>query len=247
MDKLRSDLRSNLTANPDVSILHEQVWGLPVVSFNVKFDRVKRFKMDILMKMLLFTFQETEIRRAAAVADMLFVEELFISDLIDKMQHRGLIQLGKKGYQLTAKGDEYLEKGIFEEELEAGKGLISYSAIHNEYQVSSESEKPAGEQSIAPYRYAVKGKVKKERIQQVLAKETQSTDEQGSQILITEVVSCIERAVEQIPCIEFQLFDRKQDIYFARVWNTGSGRWDETLEKGIEEREVVGWRKKHIE
>ncbi|HSI66028.1 MAG TPA: hypothetical protein VK947_01350, partial [Planococcus sp. (in: firmicutes)] len=221
MEQLRSELRSNLTSNLDVSVLNEQVWGLPVISYDVKFDRVKRLKMDILMKMLLFAFQETEIRRAATLADMLFVEELFISDLIDKMQRTKLIQSGKKGYQLTAKGYEYLEKGIFEEEMKADQALVSFSAVHDEYLMASENELPANGASLEPYRYAVKEKVKKDRIHQLLAKETQETDEQGLQILVTEVASCIERTVEHIPCIEFQLFDRKQDIYFARVWNTG--------------------------
>lgn len=109
------ELRATAAGDPDVAIINEERWKLPAVLYDVSFDRVKRLKMDILMKMLLLTFQEADIRRAATLSDMLFVEELFISDLIGKMQRTGLIGLEKQGYRLTAKGYDYLGKGIFEE------------------------------------------------------------------------------------------------------------------------------------
>ncbi|HSP22080.1 MAG TPA: hypothetical protein VLQ20_07095 [Planococcus sp. (in: firmicutes)] len=243
MDKLREELRLTAAGNPDVSILKEAVWKLPVVTYDVSFGRVKRLKMDILMKMLLFAFQERDIHRAATLADMLFVEELFISDSIEKMVRTRLVQLDKKGYGLTAKGHDYLEKGIFEEEMEAEATQISYSAVHDEYRLAADSETPEAEEALAPYRYAVKGTVKKDRIQGLLTNRPQETDEQGFQIIITDIKGCIEHSVEHVPCIEFQLYDQKQDIFYARVWNTASASWDEKLEKGIEEREVVGWRR----
>lgn len=113
MDKLIEELRASVAEDPDRTIINEEVWQLPVVLYDVSFDWVKRLKMDILMKMLLLTFQEADIRRAATLSDMLFVEELFISDLIAKMQRTGLIGLEKAGYKLTPKGHEYLGKGIF--------------------------------------------------------------------------------------------------------------------------------------
>ena len=79
------ELRATVAGNPDVAIINEERWKLPAVLYGVSFDRVKRLKMDILMKMLLLAFQEADVRRAAILSDMLFVEELFISDLIDKM------------------------------------------------------------------------------------------------------------------------------------------------------------------
>lgn len=243
MEELSEKLRLTATENPDVTVLKEHVWKLPVVLYDVKISRVKRLKMDILMKMLLFAFQERDIRRAATLADMLFVEELFISDSIDKMERTRLIGLDKKGYALTAKGHDYLEKGIFEEEMEPEAAQIVYSAAHDDYDLPKDSEVQEAEESLEPYRYAVKGAVKKERIQKLLADRPPESDEQGFQIIATDITSCIEHSVAHVPCIEFQLYDRKQDIFYARVWNTASASWDEKLEKAIEAREVVAWRR----
>lgn len=244
MDKLKNELRSGLLANPDVSIVNDALWQLPIVTYAVSFGRVKRFKMDILMKMLLLSFQEAEIRRAAALADMLLVEELFVRDLIEKMERRQLVQLEKKGYGLTAKGYEYLEKGIFEEEMEGDETLVSFSAVHDEYVLATNHSSLEAGDKLSPYRYASgRGTLKKERIQQLLTEEMVYAEEENVQIMITEVTACIEQETRYVPCLEFQLYDSKQDIFYARVWNTMTGSWDEKLAKQIEEREVMKWRK----
>lgn len=240
MEKLINKLGSNLTQNPEVVIQRSDVWQLAVVSYGVTYDRVKRLKMDILMKMLLFAFQETEIRRAATLADMLSVEELFISDLIAKMQRTDLILLGLKGFVLTAKGYEHLEKGIFEEELESEQIRVFYSAVHDEYQLIEEDSLTA-EQEFPIYRYALEKSADKRKMLELLSKEKDSSEE-DFQLIITRIVDFEERASIYVPCIEFQLYDRKQDVFYARVWNTGIGQWDELLEKQIEERELVAWR-----
>ncbi|MGI2329087.1 hypothetical protein [Planococcus sp. YIM B11945] len=242
MDKLIKDLRANLLSNLDVSIRHEAHWQLPVQEYDVTFGRVKRFKMDILMKMLLLAFQETDIRRAANLADMLFVEELFVRDLIEKMERTGLIYLEKKGYKLTAKGYDYLEKGIFEEDMDAEQTLISYSAAHDEYLLAKADEQPDIEESVPLYRYGVEGEADWDRMAELLAKEELGSAEDNFQVLVTDVVDCEEIETRYVRCIEFQLYDQKQDIFFARVWNTLFQKWDETLEKQIEEHEVVAWR-----
>ncbi|TWT25263.1 hypothetical protein [Planomicrobium sp. CPCC 101110] len=242
MDKLIKDLRSDLLGNPDVSIIKTARWQLPAVSYEVTFSQVKRFKMDILMKMLLFAFQETDIRRAAALADMLLVEELFIRDLIGKMERTQLIHLGNKGYMLTPKGHEYLGKGIFEEDMEEGQALVAYSAVHDEYRLADGNEAVEGEGTLPVYRYAVEGTVDWDRLQELLAKEEFGSAEDDFQTIVTDIVGCEEHSAQPVPCVEFQLYDRKQDIFYARVWSGLAGGWDEKLEKQIEEKEVVKWR-----
>ncbi|MFC4714282.1 hypothetical protein [Planococcus dechangensis] len=241
MDKLKNDLRAELLVNMDVSVLGEQMWQLPVVTYKIAFARVKRLQMDILMKMLLLTFQEADIRRPAQLAEMLFVEELFIRDLIDKMKRTELIRVGAKGYELTDKGHGHLEKGIFEEEMDGGEALLSYSAAHDEYRLISESA-PELDSKLAIYRYAIEGKADHGRVFELLTAEKNSTEE-SYQVIVTDVVQCEPIETIAIPCIEFQLYDQQQDIFYARVWNTSISTWDETLEKQIEEREVVQWRK----
>jgi len=243
VDNLRTELRATITSNPDVSIVNEQLWKLPIVLYDVGFDQVKRLKMDILMKMLLLAFQEADIRRAANLSEMLFVEELFISDLIYKMQRIGLIGLGKTGYKLTPKGHDYLEKGIFDEEMEGGQTVISYSAIHNEYRLALKDSSEEADEALALYRYPIKGSLNKERIEQLLFKEGVNGGEESFQTIITGITSCIEQQTKYISCVEFQLYDDKQDIFFSRVWNLMTSSWDEIVEKQIEAREVVKWRK----
>ncbi|MFD1032389.1 hypothetical protein [Metaplanococcus flavidus] len=240
MEGLTKELAASIAQNPDVMIRKSRVWRLPIIRLDVTYDRVKRLKMDILMKMLLFAFQQSEIRRAATLADMLSVEELFVSDLIDKMQRTGLTLLGKKGYVLTPKGFDYLEKGIFEEALDGGQTQIFYSPAHGDYRLA-ENEHPPADERLTVYRYAVEKSGERERMLELLAKEMNSTEE-GFQILISGIADFEELDTDYVACIEFQLFDRKQDIFYARVWNTGTREWDETLEKQIEERELVDWR-----
>ncbi|AQQ52286.1 hypothetical protein [Planococcus lenghuensis] len=242
MEQLIKELRLTVGGNGDVSIIHEARWHLPISSYEVSFGRVKRFKMDVLMKMLLFAFQETDIHRAATLADMLLVEELFIRDLIDKMQRTGLIHLEKKGYKLTAKGIDYLEKGIFEEDMEAEQTLILYSTVHDMYFLSEDNRIPEGGGKLPPYRYVAEENIDRAQVVELLSNEGFNSEEEGFQILVTEVTDHEELEAEFIPCIEFQLYDQKQDLFFARVWNTMTSHWDEVLEKQIEEHEVVKWR-----
>src|SRR5690606_34136354 len=119
------------------------------------------------------------------LADMLSVEALFVSDLLDKMQRTGLVLLGKKGYVLTPKGFDYLEKGIFEEALDGEQALISYSASHDEYQVI-ETEVSANEGEFPLYRYAEEKSGESDKMLELLAKEKNSTEE-GFQILVSGI------------------------------------------------------------
>lgn len=240
MERLKKKLGADLTANPDVKIVKSAVWQLPVSVYEVTYGCVKRFRMDILMKMLLFAFQETEIRQAAALADMLAVEELFISDLIHKMKSTGLIVLGKKGYVLTSKGFDYLEKGIFEEELDDGQAVIAYSADRSEYRLL-ETELPTAEAEFPVYRYALEANPDADRMYELLSRELDAAEE-NFQLIVSGIKEMEEKEALSIPCIEFQLYDRKQDLFFSRVWNTGSEAWDEALEKAIEDRELPEWR-----
>lgn len=240
MVKLVDKLRMELASSQDVRIVNELSWQVPLVSYEVSYSHIKRFKMDILMKMLLLTFQEADIRRPAALAEMLLVEELFIRDLIDKMQHTQLIRLDPKGYRLTEKGYEQLEKGIFEEAMDDENAIVFFSVAHNRYWLTEEVQDK--KQADGPvYRYAPEPSADKSRIQELLAQE-KDTAEEGYQVLVADVLTVEELGHEAMPCIEFQLYDRKQDLFYARVWNTQSGMWDEVLQKQIEKQELVAWR-----
>ncbi|GAE46254.1 winged helix-turn-helix domain-containing protein [Mesobacillus boroniphilus] len=113
MDKLKKQLHANLLKNPAVQIKKSVIWQFPMTIYTVAFYRVKRSKMDILIKMMLLTFEKTQIRRAANLSQLLLVEELFIEDLLKKMQRTGLITLEKGSYKLTSRGQEQLKTGLW--------------------------------------------------------------------------------------------------------------------------------------
>ncbi|MCP3761423.1 hypothetical protein NLX67_03330 [Domibacillus sp. A3M-37] len=245
MDKLEKQLRKRLLENPAVEIKDSVSWQLPVITYDVAFKRVKRSKMDILMKMLLLAFQTADIRRAANLSEMLLVEELFIADLIEKMQRVGLIRMEKEGFKLTAKGQEQLKEGIVEEEMEEEKAELFYSPAHNSFW--PERSVPQSEEEWPLYRYASDRTAEANRLLQALAEKENGIGENGFQTVVAEVTRFDEQMTEHVPCLEFRLYNKDQDIFYARVWNTALERWDETLEQQIEEQERIDWREKYVE
>ncbi|WP_227937605.1 hypothetical protein [Alkalihalobacillus deserti] len=245
MDKLTKRLRASLLENPAVEIKESAMWHLPVVTFDVEFKRVKRSKMDILMKMMLLAFEEADIRRAANLSEMLLVEELFIADLIAKMQRTGLIRMEKEIYKLTTKGHEQLKTGIIEEEMEEEWTELFYSPDHDEFWPEMTRSVPETDEEWMLYRYANdQDFINVDRILQVLSERENGLEENGFQTVIADVLSFNQRIVEQVPCLEFRMYNKEQDIFYARVWNTWLERWDDTLENQIEEQERVEWREK---
>lgn len=244
MDGLMKELRTAVTGNPDIAVLQELHWGLPVVSYDVQYSRVKQFRMDILMKMLLLTFQEAEIQRPAALAEMLLVEELFVQGLMEKMTRTHLIVSGKNGYRLTAKGLDHLEKGVFEEEVEPDGAIITYSPVHDQYTLG---EVPHTGEELPLYRYAREREADLVRMDDLLAATAIEAEADGYEITAAGIMEWEERSRIAVPCIEFRLHDRRQDIFFARVWNGLTNGWDEVLEKELAEKEAPVWREEFLQ
>jgi predicted transcriptional regulator len=245
MDKLTKRLCATLLENPDVQIKESAMWHVPVVMFDVAFKRVKRSKMDILMKMLLLSFEQANIRRAANLSELLLVEELFIADLIEKMQRTGLIHLEKEGYKLTTKGHEQLKTGIIDEEMEEEKTVLFYSPCHDKFWPAMTVPVPGSDEELTLYRYTNnQDLINADRIFQVLSERETGLEENGFQTEVAGVNSFDQRMVQHVPCLEFRMYNKDQDIFYARVWNTWLEQWDDTLEKQIEEQERVKWREK---
>ncbi|MCL7745609.1 hypothetical protein [Halalkalibacter alkaliphilus] len=248
MDKVMKRLQASLLENPAVQIKESAMWYVPVETVDVTFKRVKRSKMDILMKMILLAVEQTDIRRAANLSEMLLVEELFIADLMEKMKRTGLIRLERSIYKLTTKGQEQLKTGIVEEELEEEGAELFYSSTHDEFFPESNSSLPEVIEGWKLYRYAeIQDINDKDRIFHVLSEQENGLDENGFQAVVSELISFGQQTVNHVPCLEFQLYNKEQDIYYARVWNTWLEHWDDTLEKQIEEHERIEWRRKWIE
>jgi hypothetical protein len=245
MDKLKNQLLSGLLENSAIQIKKSVLWHLPVMTYKVGFKRIKRSKMDILMKMMLLTFEQAEIRRAANLAELLLVEELFIADLLKKLQRMGLITLEKDCYKLTTKGQVQLKTGIIAEELEEEWTMLTYSTVHGEFWTEMTQPIPEVKEELPLFRYAnYQDPITAQRILPVLEQSENELEENGFQTVVDEVTSFEQQTVEPVPCLEFQLYNKEQDIFYVRVWNTWLQRWDVTLEKQIEEKERLEWREK---
>ncbi|WP_226666320.1 hypothetical protein [Metabacillus litoralis] len=199
------------------------------------------------MKMMLHTFEQAEIRRAANLSELLLVEELFIEDLLKKMKRMDLIKLENQIYRLTLRGLNQLKEGIIAEEMDEESTTVSYSVTHDELwpEISASLSETNGD--LPAFRYTKQGdseKITEARLLQMLEEKEEVIEEDSFQTVVSVVTSFTEQKVEHIPCIEFQLYNKEKEIFFARVWNTLLQRWDEQLEKEIEENEMVEWREK---
>ncbi|WP_052342725.1 hypothetical protein [Bacillus sp. EB01] len=147
-------------------------------------------KMDILMKMILLTFEQSQIRRAANLSEFLLVEELFIEDLLKKMQRMGLIRLENGTYKLTSKGQDQLKTRIMEEELEEELTVLSYSPLHDEIWLEMNEPLPESDEELLLYRYAYNQSVASlELILQFLAERENRVDEDSFQTVVSAVNS----------------------------------------------------------
>ncbi len=75
-------------------------------------------------------------------------------------------------------------------------------------------------------------------------------NEQGEnavQTFITSIESKKTIQINDIPCMQFVIYNKEKDLLYVRVWNTLTGHWDETLEKLLTEKELLKWREEYLE
>ncbi|MFJ8065732.1 hypothetical protein ACIQYS_13965 [Psychrobacillus sp. NPDC096426] len=245
-------LKNELQQNNKVKIVHSSRWSLPIHSIEVEYTPVKRMKMDVLMKMMLIAFQKAEITEAEQLSELLLVEQLFVEDLIDIMGRTGLIEKKDSLFSLTVKGSRQLENGIFEEEQDMESLIVLYSVSHESFLNGDIKPAMDGEAELVTYRYVEEGYLDAElsfKNEQVIdALQTKGVEEKEGdvQVVISEIQSTTELYVDDIPCLEFILHNKEEDLLYARVWNTLLERWDEKLENELNEKERLAWREKYL-
>jgi hypothetical protein len=250
VDALKSRLLKELQQDLNVKVLDSLAWGLPMHTVEITFKTVLRTKMDILMKMMLITFQKSTTATAEELSDILLVEPLFIQDLIGIMTRGNLIEASSGGFSLTAAGVHQLETGIFEHEAESESLEMLYSPCHERFLKGELKEKDIVSQEI--YRYASDFNdwdstffEENDLLNAVKSMDVESV-EGNVQKVVAEIGSATELQLDLVPVLEFHLFNKTEDILYARVWNTLLGHWDEVLEAQLNEREVKMWREKYV-
>ncbi|GEN82466.1 hypothetical protein SLU01_07780 [Sporosarcina luteola] len=245
MDGLEKKLHHELLRDPNVKLLDSSKWSLPIQTFDVEFETVKRNQMDILMKMLLIAFKTSGFGSAEEVSSMLVVEPLFIEDMINRMSRAGMIVKSDGVYSLTASGHQQLDTGIYVQPPEQEEATVYYSPTHETF-LTGETAEGEGES----YRYAKD--VRKTvtfsdgEWRQALEPLGVANAEGSVQKVIEKITAVNELEKASVTCYEYRLHQPADDRLYARVWNTMTGEWDETLEAQIIEREIAEWRKNYL-
>ena len=234
----------------NVKIMDSLSWSLPIHSIEIGYQTVKRTKMDILMKMMLISFQKAEIASTEELSDILLVEQLFINDLVNKMQRTGLVEKRGGSFVLTEAGDQQLENGVFEHEPESGTQTALYSPHHEAF-LGGELPKDAYEEK-EDYRYKAEfddwdaTSIEEPVLLNALKTMAIESGEGNVQVVISEIISVSDLKINLVPCLEFRLYNEAEDLFYARVWNTLSEHWDETLETQLNDKERKEWRETYL-
>ncbi len=250
MNALKKQLSNELQQDLNVKIMDSLLWGLPIHTVDIAFKTVLRTKMDILMKMMLITLQKSTEASIEELSDILLVDPLFIQDVIGKMHRGGLIEKKKSGFILTEAGNEQLATGVFEHEPEDGSVEILYSLCHEKFLNEELGEIESAE--IDHYRYIDEFNdwdstfFEETELREVIKDREVEQVEGSVQKVVTAIGTVAEIRLDWIPCIEFRLYNKVEDSFYARVWNTLSSQWDEQLEKQLNAREVKSWRQAYL-
>ncbi|MCM3743978.1 hypothetical protein M3193_07455 [Sporosarcina luteola] len=246
MDALEKRLRDELLRDLNVKLLETARWSVPVQVMDIEYETVKRTKMDILMKMLLVAFRTSQFTSVKELSDMLIVEPLFIQDVIDRMDRAGMIAKSGGAYSLTQTGRQQLESGIYIQPPEKDESTVHYSPTHGRFLTVEPKDGGAGE----AYRLAKEFRKLKEFTDDEWREALDLLDvtyQAGDvQLVVHAITSVKELERQSFPCIEFRLHQTADGRLYARVWNTLTGEWDETLENQIMENELTEWREKYL-
>ena len=250
MNELKLRITNELQQDFNVKIMDSMYWSLPVHLIQIDYQTVKRTKMDILLKMMLIAFNKAEIETAEELSDILLVEQLFINDLIAKMTRMGLIAKKGSSFVLTDSGILQLETGILVYEPEGGSKQTLYSPVHKSFFHGEIKNIIYDEKET--YRY--KNDFDDESVTSLdetivlgaLKTMGAELNEGNVQIVISEILSISKIKTDLVPCIEYHLYNSNEDLLYARVWNTLSEHWDETLETQLNEKERKKWRELYL-
>ncbi|PID01949.1 hypothetical protein CSV67_11415 [Sporosarcina sp. P2] len=239
MDLLRKKLQQELEQQPDIHIQQSDSWGLPVELIKIPYTTIKRTTMDILMKMILLTIQRLDVSEPKVIADFLAVEPLFIENLFNKMEAAQMIKLRKDSFELTSVGVNQLQSGIYEHPPEKAEKKFYYSPCHNS--ILCEQPEKVFTARVKEFRLAKKfprslQELDYEQLRVTLLATRVEVTEGSLQNVVDKIEIPQKLENQHIPCVEFYVYNRAENSYFTRVWNTLTEEWDEHLEKLLDDQ-----------
>ncbi len=205
LHQIQQQLIKKLEKEKSALIIHTDIWCIPMHTYEITYQPVRKRTMDILMKILLFSCQKSTFERAEQLSEILLVEPLFIEDLLR------IELLYSPVHHQIVEGDieEVLDFDDFPEQI--------YRYIRNE-------EGPVS----APFMM--------QAIQNMQATELEEDHQE-----IKSILSMENTQVNDVPCIEFIIWNAENKELFIRVWNTLFNSWDQQLEQELNEKESSEW------
>ncbi|MEG0258984.1 MAG: hypothetical protein RR595_03440 [Lysinibacillus sp.] len=259
MSKLQQRLSRELQQNSSVKIVATNNWCMPIRTVEVTYEPIRRSKMDVFMTMLLISIQEADMRSAEDLSELLLVDPLFAEDLVTLMTRVRLLEKVEGYYRLTAKGENQLALGIFEEELKVASSSLLYSPCHKDFLKGDLESLEEHDELPEPFRYVDEKEESRVTFEDALLIEAlkamaaddedervEAVASEAAQTIISSIISAEATQINDIPCHEFIVYDKEQDILYARIWNTLTDRWDKELEQQLTTREQLQWRAKYL-
>lgn len=250
MKELENRLKRELQQDVQIEIHHQQQWNLPVQVLKVDFETVQQTKMDVLMKMLLIAFRESDLQNSNQLSEVLLVEPIFIQNISERMLRAGLIEKKDATFTVTEKGIEQLKSEIFIDQHEEQTEEVLYSPCHNRF-FAEEIEEDAND-TLEDYRlydqYAdwTLESLNKTKVQETLQQMQQVEETENIQKIVNKIHAITRLHIEVMPCIEFQLYHKEKDVFYARVWNAFLSEWDETMENQLNDHDRQAWREQFV-
>lgn len=226
LQQLERQIQKQLPRPNGVKIVETKQFSIPIQTILAKYTPIRRIPMDILMKMMLLTFQTGRFQDVEMVADVLLVEALFIEDLLQKMKKTGLVSV-EETIQLTEKGKAQLAAGIFEEQLEEMEQEVFYSPLHDAFLQGELEEFDEFPDELSHKKMAA---WTEEQIVAALSNDEEET-------FITSINSAEELQIHDVPCFQYVLHDTNKNTFDIRVFNTFTNTWDAQLEQLIKASE----------
>lgn len=249
LQALQHTLKKQLEQN-DWQIKHEELATIPVHTLAVRYYPVRRAAMDILMKMMLIAYEKAAIKQPDVLADILLVEQLFIHDLTNKMLQLAMLTKTETGIiELTKKGQAQKANGIFEEQLDLEIEHLYYSPTHDAYLKGDLEVATELEEFPAPFQYAKEelGALEPQLLIDELTALQPEPAEETQQLFITAIHETESIQLHDVPILQFICYDKKNDAFFAKVYNGFTATWDEALESILLAQERTLWPTKYSE
>ncbi|MER1985824.1 MAG: nucleoside-diphosphate sugar epimerase [Solibacillus sp.] len=243
LQQLQQDVKKQLTQNGWV-VRDELLYSLPVHTVEVSYYPVQRTVMDILMKMMLISYERAALKDPELLADILLVEPLFIHDLTNKMMQLGMLKKSEGGLiELTTKGRLQKEQGVFEEQLPMQTEQLYYSPTHAAFFGGDIDEfaELADIPALSPYACEALGDIDPQPLISYLTELQPLPLEDEPQTFVTEIEQLTPIQVNDIPLLQFICYEEKSDKLFVKVWNSLTNEWDAVMEELITTNERAKW------